>query len=93
LEGFSLKSPTMPISEGLWAVTTYFNPMRYRRRLSNFRLFRKHLNIPLVAVELAYGKEFELPAVSVSQFDNGSRGPSAMNSLRLYSKTPFCGRE
>jgi hypothetical protein len=49
-----------PVPEGLWAVTTYFNPMRYRRRLSNFRLFRKHLNIPLVAVELAYGKEFEL---------------------------------
>ncbi len=50
----------MPVPQGLWAITCYFNPMRYRRRLSNFRLFRKHLNIPLVAVELAYGEEFEL---------------------------------
>jgi hypothetical protein len=46
--------------KGLWAITSYFNPMRYRRRLSNFRLFRKHLNIPLVAVELSYGPEFDL---------------------------------
>src|SRR5262249_54071588 len=38
----------------------YFNPMRYRRRLCNFRLFRKHLNIPLVVVELAFGEEFDL---------------------------------
>jgi hypothetical protein len=50
----------MPIADGLWAITSYFNPMRYRRRLCNFRLFRKHLNIPLVVVELAFGEEFEL---------------------------------
>src|SRR5437016_4683011 len=50
----------MPIPEGLWGITSYFNPMRYRRRLSNFRLFRKHLNIPLVVVELTYGEVFEL---------------------------------
>jgi hypothetical protein len=50
----------MATPEGLWAITSYFNPMRYRRRLSNFRLFRKHLNIPLLVVELAYGEEFEL---------------------------------
>src|SRR5215472_11190908 len=43
-----------------WAITSYFNPMRYRRRLENFRLFRQRLQIPLVAVELAYGPRFEL---------------------------------
>jgi hypothetical protein len=45
---------------GLWAVTAYFNPMGYRRRLTNYKLFRTHLNVPLVAVELAYGPDFEL---------------------------------
>jgi hypothetical protein len=43
-----------------WAITTYFNPLRYERRLANFRIFREHLELPLVAVELAYGPEFEL---------------------------------
>jgi hypothetical protein len=44
----------------LWAITSYFNPLNYRRRRSNYRLFHKHLNVPLLTVELAYGSEFEL---------------------------------
>lgn len=47
-------------SESLWAITSYFNPIRYRRRLANFKRFRENLRVPLVAVELAYGPEFEL---------------------------------
>ena len=46
----------------LWAITSYFNPAGYRRRLANFRAFRARLSVPLVAVELAYGPEFELKA-------------------------------
>jgi hypothetical protein len=44
----------------LWAITSYFNPARWRRRLSNYRVFRDRLRVPLVAVELAYGPDFEL---------------------------------
>jgi hypothetical protein len=51
-----------PSAAGLWAITSYFNPMGYRRRLANYRLFRARLNVPLVAVELAYGPDFELNA-------------------------------
>ena len=47
-------------AESLWAITSYFNPMRYQRRRANYRIFRERLNVPLVAVELAYGPEFEL---------------------------------
>jgi hypothetical protein len=43
---------------GLWAITSYFNPMGYRRRLANDRVFRENLNVPLVTIELAYGPEF-----------------------------------
>ncbi|MET0165151.1 MAG: hypothetical protein ABW318_09120 [Vicinamibacterales bacterium] len=46
--------------DGLWAITSYWNPMRYRRKLANYRLFRERLGVPLIAVELAYGEEFEL---------------------------------
>src|SRR2546421_3462219 len=44
----------------LWAITCYFNPAGYRRRLANYRVFRERLAVPLVAVELAYGPNFEL---------------------------------
>jgi len=47
-------------SDALWALTSYFNPMRYRRRRANYRAFREQLNVPLVAVELANGAGFEL---------------------------------
>jgi len=52
--------PTGPHSDALWAITSYFNPMRYQRRLANFKTFRAHLDVPLVAVELAYDSDFEL---------------------------------
>jgi hypothetical protein len=44
----------------LWAVTCYFNPAGYRRRLANYRLFRERLVVPLLTVELSFGDEFEL---------------------------------
>lgn len=46
----------------MWAITSYFNPAGYRRRLINYRLFRQHLQVPLVAVELSFGQPFELQA-------------------------------
>jgi hypothetical protein len=44
----------------IWAITTFFNPAGYRQRYQNFRIFREHLSVPLVAVELGYGNDFEL---------------------------------
>jgi hypothetical protein len=43
-----------------WAITSYFNPAGYQRRYQNYAVFREHLRVPLVAVELSYGDEFEL---------------------------------
>ena len=44
----------------MWALTTYFNPIRYKRRLSNYRIFCSNLHIPLVTVELSFDGQFEL---------------------------------
>src|SRR5271168_4114165 len=44
----------------IWAITSYFNPVRYERRLLNYRVFRSRLRIPLVAVELSFDGQFEL---------------------------------
>jgi hypothetical protein len=47
-------------ADNLWVVTSYFNPASYRRRLANFRAFRRHLSAPLLAVELAKPGRHEL---------------------------------
>ena len=47
-------------ADRLWAITCFFNPAGSRRRLANYRVFRQRLTVPLVAVELAYGSNFEL---------------------------------
>lgn len=44
----------------LWAITAVFNPSGYRRRISNYHLFRHSLQVPLVTVELSNSLHFEL---------------------------------
>jgi len=46
----------------LWAITSYFNPIGYRRRLANYRVFRECLGVPLAAIELSFDGGFELGA-------------------------------
>ena len=45
-----------------WAVTSYFNPVGYRRKLPNYRLFRQRLTVPLLTVEFSQTGVFELGA-------------------------------
>lgn len=54
-----MNSTTANVSP-LWAVTCLFNPLRSRRRAANFRTFRAHLGVPLIAVELSFDGRFEL---------------------------------
>ncbi len=55
-----------PLSKGrrtptdFWAVTSFFNPAGYRIHREKYRVFRDRIGVPLLAVELAYGDEFEL---------------------------------
>jgi len=44
----------------LWAITCYFNHLGYQTRLRNYRIFRRHLTVPLITVELSYNPHFEL---------------------------------
>jgi hypothetical protein len=36
---------SLPDSNGLWAITTFFNPAGYRRRRENYRVFRERLGV------------------------------------------------
>lgn len=44
----------------LWVITSYFNPVGYRRRLLNYRRFRSAMDAPLAAVELSFTGSWEL---------------------------------
>jgi hypothetical protein len=44
----------------MWAVTSYYNPARFKSRLPNYRIFRSRLSVPLVTVELSFDGRFEL---------------------------------
>ena len=44
----------------MWAVTAYYNPARFKRRLANYKLFSANLRARLVTVELSFDGHFEL---------------------------------
>lgn len=44
----------------LWAITSYFNPAGYRRRLLNYHRFREGLEVPLACIEWSRDGHWEL---------------------------------
>lgn len=50
----------MTAGASLWVITPYFNPMRWRRRRENYRVFRRRLAAPLLTVELGRDGEYDL---------------------------------
>lgn len=51
----------MSIQHGqLWAITSFFNPAGYRRRIINYRKFHAALQVPLAAIELGFDNCWEL---------------------------------
>lgn len=44
----------------LWAITSYFNPSGFHSRRRNYHVFRERLGLPLVTVELASRRGFDL---------------------------------
>lgn len=51
---------TLSRNAPLWTITSYFNPVGYRSRRQNYRIFRKHVQVPLIAVEHSMTGRFEL---------------------------------
>ena len=79
----------------LWAVTCLFNPAGYRIRADNYRAFRQHLEIPLVAVELAFDSPFclrEGDAEKLIQIRGGGRmwQKERLLNLALRALPPHC---
>jgi hypothetical protein len=79
----------------IWGITSYFNPSRYANRYKNYRIFRDHLPIPLVAVELSFDGTFELSAGDaeiVIQFQGGSVmwQKERLLNIALHALPPAC---
>jgi len=55
-----MSDPARDLPPRLWAITSYFNPMGYRTRRANYRIFRENLKVPLLTVEQGHGGKFEL---------------------------------
>lgn len=55
------RKPETAVS-GLWAITCYFNPVGWQRRLWTYRRFRSALGVPLLAVELGFRSRLDLTA-------------------------------
>lgn len=43
-----------------WVITAYYNPVRWRSRLANYRVFRRELCTPLLTIEWDSAGQFEL---------------------------------
>jgi len=48
------------MNEAVWGITSYFDPTGRKRRLRNYREFRRRLQVPLVTVELSFDGSFDL---------------------------------
>lgn len=51
---------TRSTASPLWAITAYFDPFGIGHRRAIFRRFRRHLGVPLLAVELGFDGRFDL---------------------------------
>ena len=66
-------------------VTSYFNPLRSRRRLANYRTFRSHLNALLLTVELSFDGQFELASADADHLIQLSGGDVMWQKERLLN--------
>ena len=69
----------------LWALTSYYNPAHYARRLANYRRFRAALEVPLLTLELGFDGRFELTAGDADVLLQIGRGDVMWQKERLLN--------
>lgn len=72
-------------SSDIWAVTTYFNPVKYKRRLMNYQLFKYRLDIPLLTIELSTDHSFDLSEGDADILLKISEGDVMWQKERLFN--------
>ncbi len=69
----------------MFVVTSYFNPMKSHRRLSNYRAFRSRLGVPVLTVELSFDGQFELASADADRLIQVSGGDVMWQKERLLN--------
>lgn len=69
----------------LYAITSYFNPCRYRKRLENYRLFREQLSVPLITAELGFDGQYDLGPDDAEIYVRQGRGDVLFQKERLLN--------
>ncbi len=69
----------------LWAITSFFNPSGYHRRLVNYRRFRAELRVPLATIELGFNGNFELADQDADQLVRVTDGDVMWQKERLLN--------
>ncbi|MBB5751632.1 hypothetical protein [Prosthecomicrobium pneumaticum] len=68
-----------------WAITAYFNPLRYRTRRENYRRFKDNIGCNLLAVELGFDGAFDLGADDADILVRRSSGSVLWQKERLLN--------
>ena len=69
----------------MWAITAYFNPVKFESRRLAYGVFRRNLRIPLVAVELSFDGQFDLQKGDADILIQISGGAVAWQTQRLLN--------
>jgi hypothetical protein len=69
----------------LWAITAYFNPVKYGSRRLAYKVFRRNLCVPLVAVELSFDGRFDLQKDDADILIQISGGAALWQTQRLLN--------
>jgi len=69
----------------LWAITAYFNPIRYQSRRSAYKVFQQNLRVPLVTVELSFDGQFDVQKDDANILIQISGGAVAWQTQRLLN--------
>jgi len=85
IDAITPRSRVVDTRSPLWAVTTLFNPARWQSRLRNYRTFRRHLGLPLLAVELSFDGQFELQEGDAERLVRHTRGDVMWQKERLLN--------
>lgn len=78
-------APRLGPESTFWALTTYFNPAGWSTRLRNYLAFRRHLELPLLTVELALPDRHELAAGDADLLVRPRRGDVMWQKERLLN--------
>jgi len=68
-----------------WAITSYFNPGRFRRRYANYQAFRRAMPLPLLTVEWSPEARFELADADADRLIQISGGDLMWQKERLLN--------